>query len=218
MAAVGKILLSTAYLPNIQYISKLLSGNPVCIELHDTYAKQSYRNRAVIFGANGPLDLVIPVKKPNGNRTKTIEVELDYDMPWMQVHWKALVSAYKHSPFFKIFEAELKPLYHSKQKLLSEWNRSLLEALFMMLGEDLQIEYSTEYTENTDNSFLDLREGIHPKKRLQKPDPDFRTVPYYQVFAEKHGFAPNLSFIDLIFNEGPNALMICRQSIQKGNI
>lgn len=212
------ILLSTAYLPNIQYVSKLLSGNPVYIEKYETYPKQSFRNRAVIYGANGPLDLVIPVKRPSGNRTKTIDVELDYDMPWMQVHWKAIVSAYKHSPFFDIFEQELAPVYKIDCKYLVEWNEMLLKTMFILLGEEVCFSYTKSYIPEDTPDYHDLRNRIHPKKRLQQPDPHYTPPSYHQVFAEKHGFQFNLSFVDLLFNEGPDALSVCRRTIKKGNM
>ena len=132
-------ILTTAYLPNIQYMSKILNGMPFLIEIHDTYQKQSYRNRATILGANDPLDLVIPVKRPQGNHTKTCDVLLDYDTPWMQIHWKAIISAYKHSPFFDIFEEEFRPVYRHPKKYLIDWNLYLLETLSTITGENLNL-------------------------------------------------------------------------------
>lgn len=211
------ILLSSAYLPNIQYFSKLLSGIEVIIEIYDTYEKQSYRNRTTIYGANGPLDLVVPVKRPRGNSTKTCEILLDFDMPWRQIHWKALFSAYNRSPFFEIFEAELRPLYNKKVKYLIDWNSMFLGALMDMIDRERLYSLSEQYQDGSDDKTSDFRDSIHPKKRMHRSDPSFHLSPYFQVFAEKHGFRPNLSFIDLLFNEGSHGVDICLRSIKKGN-
>lgn len=208
-----KILLSTAYLPNIQYFSKILSFDEVYIEVHDTYQKQSYRNRTTIYGANGPLDLVIPVKRPHGNNTMTRDVLIDYDMPWNETHWKALVSAYNHSPFFEIFEEELKPLYKSKFTYLLEWNFHLLDSILAMAGQKSFYEKTESYDRNVDSSFCDYRDCIHPKRKKQNHDIYFSPTPYFQVFAEKHGFKKNLSFLDLLFNEGSQATYLCKKTV-----
>ncbi|MBN2523932.1 MAG: WbqC family protein [Bacteroidales bacterium] len=211
-----KVLLSTTYLPNIQYFSKLLTCQEIYIEVHDNFQKQSYRNRATIYGSNGPLDLVIPVKKPNGNKTKTRDIPIDYDTPWNKIHWKALVSSYKHSPFFEIFEEEIKPLYNKKYKFLLDWNFYFLDNLFAIIGHNIHYQKTENFQSETDGSICDYREIIHPKKRMQKPDPFFSPVTYFQVFAQKHGFKENLSFIDLLFNEGPQAVHICKKSLKNG--
>ncbi len=208
-----KILLSTAYLPNIQYFSKILSFEEVYIEVHDNYQKQSYRNRTTIYGANGLLDLIIPVKQPDGNNTRTQDVLIDYDMPWNETHWKALVSAYKHSPFFEIFEEELKPLYKRKFKYLLEWNFHLLDSIIAMIGQNISYTKTESFDTDLSSSACDYRESIHPKTRMHKPDPYFSPLSYFQVFAAKHGFQKNLSFIDLLFNEGPQAAHLCKKTV-----
>ena len=189
------LLLSLAYLPNTQYFSKLLTYGDITIEIHDTYQKQSYRNRTTILGANGKLDLVIPVKRPQGNSTKTCDILIDYDMPWYQTHWKAIVSAYKNSPFFDIFEPELKPLFRKKKKFLLDWNLILIDAL-------LEIT-STKITYTTSTDFI------------TSPDSSYKPVPYFQVFNDKFGHILNLSFIDLLFNEGPQAVYLCKSMYKK---
>ena len=60
------------------------------------------------------------------------------------------------------------------------------------------------YKQSTINSITDFREAIRPKHPL--PDPDFEPKPYYQVYQQKHGFLPNLSILDLLFNMGPEGI------------
>jgi hypothetical protein len=206
-------ILSTSYLPNIQYFSKFQLHKQVIIESHDTYLKQSYRNRCTIYASNGALDLSIPVIRPNGNKTLTKDVLIEYNTKWQVDHWRTIKSAYGNSPFFEIFEPELAYLYESKEKYLFDFNNKALTQIFNSIGTDVKIYHSKKYIEQNDSLLYDYRNSIHPKKRMQKPDAFFNQQPYFQVFAEKYGFIPNLSFIDLMFNEGPQALDICRKSI-----
>jgi hypothetical protein len=203
-------LLNTAYLPNIQYISKILLHQNSLIEIHETYQKQSFRNRCSIYGANGLLDLTIPVIKPHGNRTKTKDILIEYDTNWMSVHWKAIFSAYGHSPFFEIFEEELVYLFEKKEKYLIDFNQKILGQLLESIGITATISYSDEFIPYSDNP-TDFRLKIHPKPQMQREDPTFLPISYFQVFEEKTGFISNLSFIDLLFNEGPQAADICKK-------
>ena len=60
---------------------------------------------------------------------------------------------------------------------------------------------------------VSLRHGV---RALQKPfeanDPRFVPKPYYQVFDAQTGFLPNLSIIDLLFNMGPEGLLVLKES------
>ena len=56
----------------------------------------------------------------------------------------------------------------------------------------------------TPNLIKDFRDAIRPKKPL--PDPEFYPERYYQVYEQKHGFLPNMSILDLLFNEGNEAI------------
>jgi hypothetical protein len=207
------LLLSTAYLPNIQYFSKFLTHREIIIEVNDTYQKQSFRNRTTILGANGPLDLVIPVKRPSGNYTRTRDVLLDYDMPWNKVHWKAIVAAYRRSPFFEFFEPEMAPFFNISFQFLMDWNHGLLDLILKSTGVTIDYKISEIYIQKQET--LDYRDSIHPKKRMQKADPDFNQTEYFQVFLRKFGFVPNLSFIDLLFNEGPQAVYLCKKCFRE---
>lgn len=203
-------VLSTSYFPNIQYISKLLLHRNAVIDIYETYQKQSFRNRFTIFGANGPQDLSIPVIKPNGNRTLTKDIIIEYETNWQLVHWRAIVSAYGHSPFFEIFEEELIHLFEKKEKFLIDLNQKILDQVQKSLGIKFNIGFSDSFIPLSDYPY-DYRNTIHPKPRMVKPDNYFRSLPYFQVFADVHGNHINLSFIDLMFNEGAQAIDICKK-------
>ncbi len=207
----GLTLLSTAYFPNIQYVTKLIFHKDVYIDVHESYQKQSYRNRCTLMGSNGKLDLTIPVIKQFGNNTPSKDILIDDSTNWQHVHWRAICSAYGKSPFFEFLEPEFAFLYQKKFKFLVDFNEQAILQLFRSLGIDFNLNTTKTYIV-PENCIYDFRNSIHPKLRLQKPDKNFFPTSYYQVFSEKHEFQPNLSFLDLLLNEGPQSLDICKKS------
>ncbi|MCK5168592.1 MAG: WbqC family protein [Bacteroidales bacterium] len=198
-----KVILSTAYLAPVQYYTKLLKYDEVFIETHENFIKQSYRNRCKIYGANGDLSLSIPVKKISV-KTKIINLLIDYDTNWQKLHWKSIESSYRSSPFFEFYEDDLKPFYEKKYKFLIDFNSEIQNVILEHLDIKINLKFTDKFRHKLTEEFDDFREQIHPK--METNDPDFITVEYTQVFHEKHGFIPNLSIIDLLFNEGPNAI------------
>jgi hypothetical protein len=211
MKNLPNILLSTAYLPPIQYMSKFLPDGPVFIESQENYQKQSYRNRCYIYGANGRQSLVIPVKKQYGEKTQVSAVEIDHSYSWRKIHLKSIESAYRLSAFYEYYADEFRNLYEKETRLLLHWNLELLKTLLHWLGIHKDIVL-TETWENRPATCSDFRQHIHPKGRLAQPDEQFIPIPYQQVFQERYGYMPNLSIIDLLFNEGPQAVSVLRKS------
>ncbi len=195
-------LLSTAYWPNLHYFYYLLNSDTVCVEQFENYQKQSYRNRAVILTANGPLDLSIPVSKKN-IKELTKDIEISYTENWQTKHWRAIESAYRNSPYFEHFESEISDLYTKKHKLLLDFNLKQLELVFKILRVKKTIALTTVY-EHERPGFIDMREKIHPKIdfRLDASPLDTLEKPYYQTFEAKFAYVPNLSILDLLFNTG----------------
>jgi hypothetical protein len=201
----GSVLLATAYLPPIEYIIQCLRYQKVLIEKFETYPKQTYRNRCVIATANGLLHLSVPIKKPNGNHTITGDVEIDFSSRWNQVHWRAITSAYTHSPYFMHYCDALEPIFKDPPRLLTEFNSELLKIVFRFLKTDPDLSYTSEYSVAPE-MITDLRQVIHPKHTSEYPGKPSTFTEYTQTFSNKYSFIPNLSIIDLIFNEGPEAL------------
>ncbi|NDF61277.1 MAG: hypothetical protein EB100_09370, partial [Crocinitomicaceae bacterium] len=112
------IVFPIAYFGPIAYYRQLVSSKQFFIEQHETYVKQTIRNRTTIYSSNGSLDLSIPVKKVFGNKTITKEIQISYDEDWVKNHWKALESAYMHTPYFEHYGSEVFQLISSKETSL----------------------------------------------------------------------------------------------------
>jgi hypothetical protein len=195
------VLLSTAYWPNLEYFFYLLNSRSVSIELHENFTRQTYRNRCRILSANGPLDLIIPVRK-TGTRMAIDETFISYDTDWQRNHWHAIISAYRNSPYFEFFGEAIRPFYSRRFESLTEFNSLQLKTIFRILKIENEISFTKSF-EKSPVGVTDLRETIHPKNNtvtsiaepiLQKP--------YYQTFQEKFPFIANLSILDLLFNTG----------------
>lgn len=206
------IVLSTSYFGPVQWYSKFLGHDVVIIEKAENYSRQSFRNRCDIYSANGKITLSVPVVKGSSKDKKKIhEIEIDYSENWQKNHLKAIESAYRNSPFFAFFIDDIVAVLVKQYQFLWDLNLNIIHVVMSHLELENQPGFTTEFHDNFDNA-NDYRSGIHPKKRLKKPDKLFLPKKYKQVFDEKHGFIPNLSILDLLFNEGPNAHEILRQS------
>lgn len=206
------VLLSSAYLPPVSYFSKLYAYEKVCVERFDHYMKQSYRNRCVIASAAGPLSLTIPTEKSEDPKCLMKDVRISDHGNWRHVHWNAFVAAYKQSPFFDYYADEFHEFFEKRYSFLFDFNSELCNWLCEQLDMHPVVVWSDDFIVDT-AGMDDFREQIHPKKRLQTDDASFKAVPYYQVFQEKQGFQPDLSVADLLFNMGPEGLLVLRDSI-----
>ncbi len=193
----NEILLSTAYLPPIEYFATILQFNSLKIEKYEHYIKQTYRNRCNILTANGLLNLSIPVNKIDGNHTLIKDIRISYLSNWQSNHWRAIESAYNKSPFFLYYRDDFEKFYTQTYELLIDYNTELLKFILKKLGTSIEINFTDDFVP-INNSANDIRYSIQPKQKQKSID----FPHYYQVFEEKHGFIPNVSIIDLLFNEG----------------
>ena len=202
------ILLSSAYLAPIQFYTKLLrcGAGTVYIEGCDNYTKQTYRNRCVIADANGPLALTIPTEKTAEGKCLMRDIRISDHGNWRHRHWNALEAAYRHTPFFQYSEDDFRPFYERKIPFLYDFNMQLTQLICGLIGLDALLKPTDEYRNNPDG-MADFRSLITPKTSWEE-DKEFRPMEYYQVFKEKHGFIPNLSIADLLFNMGPESIII----------
>jgi len=195
-----KTVLSSVYAGNLMYYSVLAKSSQVYIDRFENFRKQSYRNRCVISGPNGPLKLIIPIIRISKNIIK--DVKIDNHNNWRKIHWKSLESSYRSSPYFEFYEDEFMPLYFEKKiEYLLDFNQQLNLVLLRCLNLDTEIIFSDSYIEK-EGKINDFRDIIHPSS---KPTETVKKIKYSQVFQESQDFIYNLSVYDLLFNQGPLA-------------
>jgi len=204
-------LLSTAYWAPVQYFSKLLLFDTINIEQWETYPKQSYRNRMLIYGANGIQSLQVPVIKGSNKNILLKDIKISYTDNWQKNHLKSIESAYRSAPFYEYYIDDILPIYQKHPKYLLDLNQQILVACMAMLDIEKTINMSSDFILNP--SAIDLRNTMHPKFSKNIYDKNFQPIEYMQCFEQRHGFVPNLSIVDLIFNVGPEASSLIRQSI-----
>ena len=231
----------------MQWYQKLNRYEECLIERHESFIKQTYRNRMIIPTTNGPLSLTIPTNHDTSLAMKDIRISDHAN--WRHVHWNALLSAYGESPFFEYYQDDIRPFYEKKYEFLFDFNMEIMEKMIELLDIRPKVSVTDRYVlsgERRMKSFLseeervksdgseegrvkseefnspeaqaqfniqhstlntpikDFRDAIRPKKPL--PDPEFESKRYYQVYEQKYGFQPNMSILDLLFNEGNEAI------------
>ncbi|HLR38384.1 MAG TPA: WbqC family protein [Chitinophagaceae bacterium] len=196
---------------SINYYCSLIKYKQLLFEQYEHFVKGSYSNRYYIAGAHGRQLLSIPILHSNRNRTPFKALEISYAEDWQKVHWRAIVSAYRKSPWFDFYQDDLMIMYITKYKYIFEWNFASLRLTKKWLHAHWEIQttdfYKKEYkTEN----IVDERHQFMPSKREES------AIVYPQVFEEKIGFLPNLSILDLLFCEGNNAKNLLTFSSRRG--
>ena len=194
------ILIHPTYFPNIAHFTAIVKAREVTFEMDDNFQKQTYRNRSYIYASNGKLQLNIPVIYSQKNRQKYRDVKIANDYKWQSLHWKSLESAYRTSPFFEFYADELQPLFTEKADYILDFNLKCFEVICDCLQLDLNTNKTEVFDKNPIN-LIDYRHLVNAKKETP-----VAFEPYTQVFGEKYGFINNLSILDLLFNEGPNAI------------
>ena len=224
-------LLSAAYFAPVQWFFHLNRGESAWIDRHEHFIKQTFRNRCIIASPQGALALSVPVEAPSGgslSHTPMSDVRISNHGKWRTEHWNALKTAYGESPFFEYYADDIRPFFERQWTFLFDFNFEITQKLCELLDIRPHMELtdryipaektaaegrsdpSTDRLQPTDEpqktvSLQDFRAAIRPKN--PPADPDFTPRPYYQVYRTEHGFLPNLSVLDLLFNMGNEAIL-----------
>ncbi len=190
-------ILPVAYMPSVEYVARLLSEESV-VDLGEHYIKRSQRNRAQILSANGVMSLTVNVENANRPRQRIRDVRIDYSKRWQHQHWVSIMSAYKSSPYFDHYAHMLEPFYKREWRYLVDYNMEYLSTLLRLLGVEDKVNISEKYVAARDGD-VDLR----PK---HNEGSTFVAEPYFQVFSDRMPFVANLSILDLLLCEGPQAV------------
>jgi hypothetical protein len=199
------------YLPCIAYFSALSTFKEVVVEKFEHYRKQSFRNRCYIKGPHRVETLIVPVTG-KGSTAAIREVRVDYGQKWLNNHWRTIQTAYGKAPFFEYYAPELEGVLFTRRGFLYDLNLDIMTLCLKWLKMEATVRESTTYETEISGGAVDLRGVINPKKE-DGCNRFYKRIGYHQVFGSK--FVPNLSLIDLIFNQGPGAGEIVKASARK---
>jgi hypothetical protein len=223
-------ILSAFYFGTVEHYRLLSMHAKVIIDTGEHYERQSYRTRTSIVGPNGVQDLVLPIDRRSGEKMPMHTVGLSYVETWPQQHVHAIRSAYGNTPWFIHFIDEIEAVVLRKYDRLVDLDLATMRLGMKWLGIGTEIKVSEEYVvpsvlsdvlcdppanmvgrighKTSDNKQLDLRTTFHPKKKLP---PEISAASHYpQIFADRHGYRPRMSVIDLVCNSGPRSVEVIR--------
>ncbi len=200
------IIAHSMYLAPVEQYVRLYAAKSMLVDLDAPFVKQTFRNRALIAAENGALPLTIPVVHNGGVKQAMRDVRISEHGNWRRMHWNAIVSAYKKSPFFDYYADDFRPFYEKRYEFLADFNMQLHHTVCTLLG--LEREVATLDSTNASADVLDCRPLAEPSTVVDAQQH------YYQVFEQRNGFLPNLSIADLLFNMGPEGLITLRDSVR----
>src|SRR5882724_9205783 len=189
------------YFPSIIFYKNSFHCSNIVFEQYEHYEKMSFRNRTMIAGANGIIELSVPLKLGRNQRGLTKDVKIDNRQKWQMRHWRSIESCYNHSPWFEYYADELSGLYERSFDFLIDWNQACFEWTVGKLEWRVNVFLTEQFQKNYEvHKWSDQRNNLLPKNYMYH-----EPVKYRQVFEERVGFLPNLSILDLLCCEGKRA-------------
>lgn len=195
----------TYFGPISWYRAIVHSDGPAVIEAHENYTKQTFRNRMQIATANGVQTLSVPVNTSGGEAIRDVGIS-DHGN-WRHQHWEALKTAYGMSPFFEYYADDIQPFFTEHWDKLFDFDLAITQKMFSLIGIDKEIILTDAYCGDNTKNDAAINNGTDTKNGAAIKKMSDSTIEYYQTFQRRHGFIPDLSILDLLFNEGPESIM-----------
>jgi hypothetical protein len=188
--------------PNIWWWNVVLKNMAITFDVAEHFQKMTYRNRYAISGANGMIQLSIPLEGGRDQKIAMSEANISNSDRWQVQHWRTLTSVYKRSPYFEFYEPSLQNLFETKYDKLIDFNLATIHWLKKQLKASFDEVFTDEYVAAYKEEVTDMRDKVKANAKFLGTI----TPVYYQLFSDRNGFLKNLSMLDLLFSEGPHTI------------
>jgi len=197
-------LFSLTFFGPVSYYACLLKQERPFIELHENYQRQSYRNRCIVAGSSGKINLIVPIIQGHTPGQPICDVKIDNRHNWQRNQIRTPNACYRHAPFYEFLFDEISFIWRKKFDFLWDLDLQATHAAIRLLSVNKVIQTTETYEPEAKGEKKDFRSYFHPK--VNHPYPEVELEAYYQVFYDRLGFMPDLSILDLLFNLGTDAL------------
>lgn len=193
-------IFNTQYFGCIPMYKALVKHQNILIENQEFFQKMSYRNRCEVLGSENIITLTVPLRGGRDQKKHTSKIEINNDERWQTQHFRTLQSCYNKSAYFEYYAPEIEQIINSPYQYLQDLNLAAIKWVIKKLKSTSTINCTEEFHQSySEETFNDYRNQFLPKNRGLYPANN-----YYQLFSQ-NGFQANLSILDLLFNEGPQA-------------
>lgn len=197
------LLIDNHYFPCASLVRMSFSYSYIKIEACESYQKNSFRNRCIIAGSNGLMNLSVPLEKGRDQKAAYRDIRIAYQDNWQVQHWRSIVSCYRRAPYFEYYAEPVEAILQKRFDFLFDLNMEVMEWLQQALKIPAAISLTDTYlADYAGTGTTDFRNHWTPGNYRQEAD----SLPrYFQLFEDRIGFQPNLSILDVLFCTGPKA-------------
>lgn len=193
------------YFPNINCLFTLVKAGSIAFSGDAAYQKASFMNKMELPGSNGTVKLSIPIKGGRSVKASYKEVEIDHRSDWRVNHLRTIGSIYGNAPFYPFYENDIREMYGSNVTNLFQWNLRCFDFFIRNAKMSNMIHYKVAAKDEINS----------PAAGIDTPVDKHTFTPYQQVFADRIGFIPNMSCLDLLMNLGPDTATYMNQCLNK---
>ena len=215
------------YMPYIGFFKKIQSSDIFVFFDDAQYAIRAWDNRNKIRNKDDSMWLSVPVVKPFKKLLKEVKINGD---TWKSKHIMAIKTSYQRAPFFKAYWNDIELILSKDWSRLIDLNITLIEHFMKVLDIHTKTIRSSELdvpgtnSQKLFNICQKLRASTYMSGKMGKEYLDENLFIHsgikvvYEDFIHPeyshstHKFIPNLSIMDLLFNEGKNAQEIIKNS------
>ena len=217
-------ILQSNYIPWRGYFDMINKVDEFILFDDMQYTRRDWRNRNIIKSSAGLKWLTIPVEV-KGKYFQAIKDTKVSDPSWNRKHWQTILHCYSKARYFPLYREIFEELYLNANDIyLSRVNHLFLKAICSLLGIETKISWSMDYSLTGDKTerlvnlckqagateYLTgpaaknyLNDKVFYDKGIAVTYMDYSGYPEYSQLYPP--FESQVSIIDLIFNEGPDA-------------
>ena len=224
------------YLPWLGFFKKMMNAE-LFVFLDDVqFRKKGWQNRNRIRINDGTALLSIPVH--THSYPKINEVTIDNEKNWSIRHKKSILYNYARAPYFDEIKDFIESIFEKKFQYLVDLNTEIIKFIMNELEIKSKIVFSSELeiSKKGSDRVLDICKAVGADhyitgtfwaesnlrvEEFKKSNIDIEFQKFqHPIYKQIHGeFIPEMSIIDLLFNEGrKEAKKILQNSISSSRI